>query len=107
MASPLILLALLYPASLGNPLLLANDATALPAVGMVETTKETFGGSARGDLVVIRSDLAGGTECKASIEGRWISCVDGRQGHLTWIPSPLGARAYGTLGGEPFTLVVG
>lgn len=87
--------------------LMALAATRLPVLGMVETTKETFSGTAFGAELTFTSDR--GCRCRAELRDRraLVDCSDGRSGYLTWRPASRGGVARGTLGGEPVTVVVG
>lgn len=76
----------------------------LPALGMVETTKETFAGWLDGGELVLMSDDRGGVECRgmAARGVVVVTCGDGRQGVVRF----RGPNGYGNLDGEPFTVVL-
>jgi hypothetical protein len=91
--------------------MLADVPPPVPVVAIVETTRETFAGRMVGEELLIRSD--GGPECSGRVRlvgtaayGN-LRCSDGRFGHFT--ARLIGGRgsAYGTLGGQSFTLAIG
>lgn len=83
---------------------LALAATPLPALAIVESTKETFSGTAVGDDVILRSDE--GPSCHGSLSAGQLSCSDGRAGTFSYRRGISGGLAYGSLDDEDFTLVV-
>ena len=80
----------------------------LPALAIVETTKETFSGWTEGERkeVVLVSDDTGAT-CRGRIADGILRCSDGRTGLVRFQESYLGYMGRGTLDGEDLTVTVG
>lgn len=97
--------------------LLAHGCMTLPVKGQVQNKKETFSGTATGDMLgggTLKIVSSLGAVCEGNfvyINGRQgsgvFSCSDGRSGPFEFVSTGYSGTGYGDLGGDRFTFTFG